>query len=344
MVTGLAAVAAAAVAVARAAADAPFVLVATQRTGSAWIEQTLKDRVCDVDADVEIMLDNDWCDDEAHARQKQYSDKKRTAAREGRRRLHGHCERNLTLHRLALEALFDPSAPVPAGLEHRSKFRKSLARARSGRAPTAFGFKWMTNQGLEELWPWFLDLAARRGVSLVFLYRRDFLRMTVSRLHVRGTMPAHPNGEAAVLKVRESTRVSLPTGSDLIRDLDHTRAKFAMMDAWRAEAGARGVAIYEAIYEDFVGREVDAFAALAGYLTRDLDSSRSTCDPAALPPLGASDPHWQQIHTAPTSTYVANWDAVVATLNGSAYAAFAREDAPFSSSSGHHADVAPPAP
>ena len=133
MVTGLAAVAAAAVAVARAAADAPFVLIATQRTGSAWIEQTLKDRVCDVDADVEIMLDNDWCDDEAHARQKHYSEKKRTAAREGRRRLHGHCERNLTLHRLALEALFDPSAPVPAGLARPTRRRRPPSRTAGAR-------------------------------------------------------------------------------------------------------------------------------------------------------------------------------------------------------------------
>ena len=60
----------------------PFVVVATQRTGSKWIMKTLRRQTCDVDAESELFTDN-----------------------------HGWDQYN---HREAIEAIFDQSLPLPA--------------------------------------------------------------------------------------------------------------------------------------------------------------------------------------------------------------------------------------
>jgi len=216
---------------------APYLLVATQRTGSAWIMKSLISRryglgECRLAGQYELFMQEqnktlgDWW--------------------------------NATVQREALAAVFDPRADVTRAVRERAPamYDKLLAYTRGqderwGAHPFGFGFKWMTNQGMDANWDWFLGLARARGVKVIFLKRRDYLRMAVSRYHnVKMHFEAHPT-EAEAVEIRHAP-VVLPNGTDLVDELDYYAAKFRHMDALRARADAAGVATMTVLYEDFV--------------------------------------------------------------------------------------------
>ena len=284
---------------------APFVLVATQRTGSRWIMETFKYQTCDIDpADTEIFDDKTWCVDRNNDQHNQRSS----------------CVRNLTLMREGLAAVYDPARPVSRALQENPHYFGEVMRSRGKREPEAYGVKWMTNQGMDEIWSWFLELAKARGIKLLFLHRRDYLRMAVSRLHMQDpTLVAHPHHEHDAQKIRD-TPVTLPTGDRLIKLLDLTRNKFGVMNDYRAAADAAGVLAKNLVYED-MGPE--KFASTKRWLVKGLNLTASSCDPASL----RNESKSVVIHNAPIRTYVANWAAVAATLRGTRYARFLQDDA-----------------
>ena len=271
----------------------PFVVVATQRTGSKWIMKTLRRQTCDVDAESELFTDN-----------------------------HGWDQYN---HREAIEAIFDQSLPLPASDGRQVVAQRFINRTRreDGLGPVAYGFKWMLNQGMAEQWPWFLRLCAARRVKLVFLHRRDYLRMAISTKNLKNTaLEAHPETEADLEAIRHSL-VHLATGPDLLEELGKYAAKFALMDAYRSDASRAGVETYRLVYED-IAADHTMFHDVRDFLVKDLDLARSACRPERLMPLDNSTD--VVIHSNRPSAYVANWRNVEATLRGSRYQHLLGED------------------
>ena len=87
-------------------------------------------------------------------------------------------------------------------------------------APRAVGFKWMTNQGHDELHARVLAKAKATGTRVIFLFRRNELRREVSaavNLEVGGEARglAHPATDAAAQLVR-ARRVKLRAGAALV--------------------------------------------------------------------------------------------------------------------------------
>ena len=292
----------------------PYIVVATQRTGSAWIMKTLHKKMCDIHAEPEIYLDSAgsgrWCEVDG------------PLGVPAKKLERGGCTRKLLLQLNSLQALYDPEATVDPRLLNDTTYHKwhglyDVARER--RRPFAYGFKWMLNQGFHELWPLVLELAANHGIKLVFLHRRDYVKMLISRAHERA-FTAHPD-EAGAAEIRTAP-VHLPTGPDLLEKLDALQLQFQFMDAYQAAAQARGVDTFKVVYEDVAADNERYFRKMWRFLTRSLDRSASSCDASAMPLLGGVGVH---IHPDPASTYVRNWDAVARTLNGTAYAAFAAE-------------------
>ena len=90
-------------------------------------------------------------------------------------------------------------------------------------APRAVGFKWMTNQGHDELHAHVLAKAKATRTRVVFLFRRNELRREVSaavNLAVGGEAAglAHPATDSAAQLVR-ARRVKLRAGTELVNEL-----------------------------------------------------------------------------------------------------------------------------
>lgn len=278
---------------------APFLLVATQRTGSAWIMKSLLSRSfglgeCRLAGQYELFM---------HASAKQNtSDDWWT----------------LDTQRDALAALYDQSAPVtPAVVANAPVMFEKLLNYTRGLDhrwtvhPFGYGFKWMTNQGMNENWDWFLGLARARRIKLVFLRRRDYLRMAVSKYH-NLQFRAHPTEKEA--EVIRHAPVVLPGGDDLLKEMDEVDATFAHINDLRARARRAGVSTLDVVYEDFV-RDYDTYLDVWRYVTRDLawDCNVTT--------ENIFKTHRVVVHPDPPSTYIANWPDVRATLAASKYAA-----------------------
>ena len=277
---------------------APFVMISSQRTGSQWIMKTLKKDVCDVDASSEIFTtDARW---------------------------------NTTFQMEALRLLFDVELPARSSLFDRvavpHQFADDLAKSRAYDHSTAYGFKWMLNQGMADLWDWFLDLAEARGLKLVFLKRRDLLRMYISTKEMKMghaarhdgvdgdiKMKAHPTTEAELDAVR-SEQLILPTGRELIGKLDVIANKFNRMGAYMAAAARRGIPTMEILYEDMSSNH-SRFLDVQRFLTRDLRGE--TCDGDARSAHLFDLDESIKIHAETPDHYVANWAEVEATLRRS---------------------------
>jgi len=286
---------------------APFALIATQRTGSRWIMETFDEQMCDVyPMQTEIFADRIWCVDRSNEHDRLSS-----------------CKRNKTLMREGLSVIYDAEAPVSPELNATSnRISREVSKIRMRDHPNAYGIKWMTNQGLDEQWPFFLELAKARGIKLLFLHRRDYLRMIISRIHMSDAkLDAHPHHEESVEKIR-NTLVVLPTGKELIKLLDSTKEKFGKMNEYREQAERAGVVAKNLVYEDM---NPEKFTNTWRWLVKDLNLTMSPCDETTLLPLNESKSI--AIHTAPLRTYVRNWEEVARTLRKTPYRRFI-EDVP----------------
>uniref|UniRef100_A0A0E0KEM7 Sulfotransferase n=1 Tax=Oryza punctata TaxID=4537 RepID=A0A0E0KEM7_ORYPU len=176
----------------------------------------------------------------------------------------------------------------------------------------AVGLKWMLNQGLVANHVNIADYFNRRGVSAIFLFRRNLLRQLVSQLannhdrylkQLNGTHKAHVHTayEAHIL-ARYKPRLNT---TSLIRSLkqvdDYTR------DALENLKSINHITIY---YEDLIRNR-----------TKLLD----VLDFLKVPRSKLVSRH-VKIHTKPLSEQIENWDEVYNALNGTQYESFLNAD------------------
>ncbi|KAK9012161.1 hypothetical protein V6N11_040230 [Hibiscus sabdariffa] len=176
----------------------------------------------------------------------------------------------------------------------------------------AVGFKWMLNQGLIAHHEEIVEYFKHRGVSAIFLFRRNLLRRMVSVLAnsydryaklLNGTHKSHVHShqEAAAL----SSYKPVINSTLLIKDLKEIG--LAAVKALEYFNSTRHIVLY---YEDLVTnrtklKDVQEFL---GIPQMELTSRQV------------------KIHKGPLSDFVKNWDDVNRTLSGTEYESFLRAD------------------
>ncbi|ONK56351.1 uncharacterized protein A4U43_C10F7520 [Asparagus officinalis] len=187
-----------------------------------------------------------------------------------------------------------------------------FSSASKNECTSAVGFKWMLNQGLLQNHDDIVSYFDKRGVSAIFLFRRNLLRRWVSILannhdrdtkQLNGTHKAHVHSkdDADVLarykpKINES--LLIPT----LKQADKWT-----IDALKYFKGNRHIVLY---YEDLAHnrtklKEVLEFLRVP---QRKLKSRQV------------------KIHTRPLSEQIENWDAVSKALKGTEYESFLQSD------------------
>ncbi|CAD5325422.1 unnamed protein product [Arabidopsis thaliana] len=170
----------------------------------------------------------------------------------------------------------------------------------------AIGFKWMLNQGLLENHKDIVEYFNRRGVSAIFLFRRNPLRRMVSVLAnsydryaklLNGTHKSHADALSRYKPVINST--------SLIHDLQETENSAAK--ALEYFNTTRHIVVF---YEDLITnqttlKQVQEFLNIP---VKDL-SSRQV-----------------KIHRGDLSDHIKNWEDINKTLNGTEYEKFLRAD------------------
>ncbi|KAK8694742.1 hypothetical protein V6N13_072287 [Hibiscus sabdariffa] len=174
------------------------------------------------------------------------------------------------------------------------------------------GFKWMLNQGLIEHLKQVVEYFNHRGVSAVFLFRRNLLRRMVSLLAntydrnaklLNGTHKSHVHSqeEAAALS-RYKPIINTTT---LVSDLKEV--EMDVVKAIKYFNSTRHMLLY---YEDLVANntKLNDVQEFLGLPQMELTSRQV------------------KIHKGPLSDFVKNWDDVVNTLNGTRYQSFLEAD------------------
>ncbi|GAV69047.1 hypothetical protein CFOL_v3_12548 [Cephalotus follicularis] len=176
----------------------------------------------------------------------------------------------------------------------------------------AVGFKWMLNQGLMEHHADIVKYFKKKGVSAIFLFRRNLLRRMISILAnsydkdaklLNGTHKSHVHSstEAHILaKYKPKMNATL-----LIPEL--TKAEEASAKALQYFKNIRHIVLY---YEDVINnrtklQEVQEFLRLP---VRELTSRQV------------------KIHSGLLSEQIENWDDVQQALKGTSYQSFLQSD------------------
>jgi len=176
----------------------------------------------------------------------------------------------------------------------------------------AIGFKWMLNQGLLENHKDIVEYFNRRGVSAIFLFRRNPLRRMVSVLAnsydryaklLNGTHKSHVHSPAEADALSRYKPVINSTS--LIHDLQETENSAAK--ALEYFNTTRHIVVF---YEDLITnqttlKQVQEFLNIP---VKDL-SSRQV-----------------KIHRGDLSDHIKNWEDINKTLNGTEYEKFLRAD------------------
>lgn len=175
---------------------------------------------------------------------------------------------------------------------------------------TAVGFKWMLNQGAMEYDKEALAYFKERGVSVIFLFRRNILRRYVSILAnvfdkeaklLNGTHQAHVHSkfEAEIL-ARYKPVVNVTFLPAYLQRIQKT-----MDDAFSFFKGSRHTVIY---YEEITKSEkVMEVLKFLGLKPRELTSRHV------------------KIHTKPLSEHVHNWEEVNKRLKGTDFEVFLQD-------------------
>ncbi|KAK0605464.1 hypothetical protein LWI29_027166 [Acer saccharum] len=175
----------------------------------------------------------------------------------------------------------------------------------------AVGLKWMLNQGLMEYHEEIVEYFKRRGVSAIFLFRRNLLRRLVSVLansydrHAKllnGTHKAHVHShtEAETLSSYKPVINSTSLISDL-KEVEVTANK-----ALKYFNSTRHIILY---YED---------------LLMNHKKLNDVLDFLRLPRMELRS-RQVKIHTGSLSEHIKNWDDINRTLNGTVYESFLRD-------------------
>ncbi|KAL6648024.1 hypothetical protein ACP70R_012248 [Stipagrostis hirtigluma subsp. patula] len=176
----------------------------------------------------------------------------------------------------------------------------------------AVGFKWMLNQGLMANHGDIVDYFNRRGVSAIFLFRRNLLRQLVSQLannhdrylkQLNGTHKAHVHTrhEAKIL-ARYKPRLNTTSLIWRLKQADEYNR-----DALDNLKSIRHITIY---YEDLIRNRTKLVDVL---------------DFLKVPRRKLASRH-VKIHTKPLSEQIENWDEVYNKLNGTHYESFLNAD------------------
>ncbi|KAL0928041.1 hypothetical protein M5K25_002275 [Dendrobium thyrsiflorum] len=178
----------------------------------------------------------------------------------------------------------------------------------------AVGFKWMLNQGLMENQEDTVEYFKRKGVSSIFLFRRNLLRRLVSLLanshdrdakQLNGTHKAHVHSRHEVQAEVLARFKPLIDVESLIPDIKQTR-KWST-DILQYFKGTRHMVLY---YEDLVRNQAKMMDVL---------------DFLRMPHAKLTSRH-VKIHTRPLSDHIQNWDAVSQALKGTEYESFLHSD------------------
>uniref|UniRef100_A0ACD5XLR6 Uncharacterized protein n=1 Tax=Avena sativa TaxID=4498 RepID=A0ACD5XLR6_AVESA len=175
----------------------------------------------------------------------------------------------------------------------------------------AFGLKWMLNQGLMDYPDDIVQYLNKKGVVVIFLFRRNMLRRLVSVLaneydgrtkQLNGTHKAHVHSqEEAEILARFRPEVDVSSLIPSIRD-----AEQSMEACLRQFRATRHMILY---YEDLI-RDDNALSRVQEFL--------------GVPARRLSSRH-VKIHTSPLPDLVGNWEEVRGTLTGTEYQRFLDE-------------------
>ncbi|RDX58941.1 Nodulation protein H, partial [Mucuna pruriens] len=187
-----------------------------------------------------------------------------------------------------------------------------LTSASKNECSAAIGLKWMLNQGLMEHPKEVADYFNRKGVSVIFLFRRNLLRRMVSMLansydrhakQLSGTHKSHVHSteEADTLSKYKPTINSTSLLADL-KDMEMRTAK-----ALEYFNITRHMILY---YEDLIKNQTKLkdMQEFLGLRPMELTSRQV------------------KIHRGPLSDHIKNWDDVNKTLKGTAFASFLQAD------------------
>lgn len=176
----------------------------------------------------------------------------------------------------------------------------------------AVGFKWMLNQGLIQHHKEIVEYFNNKGVSVIFLFRRNLLRRMVSMIAnsydryaklLNGTHKSHVHSheEASTLaKYKPEINTTL-----LITDLK--KMELAATEALEYFNSTRHLTLY---YEDLI---------------RNQTKLGDVLDFLKLPQMNLSS-RQVKIHSGPLREHIKNWDDVNKTLSGTTYESFLRSD------------------
>uniref|UniRef100_A0A2N9HT78 Sulfotransferase n=1 Tax=Fagus sylvatica TaxID=28930 RepID=A0A2N9HT78_FAGSY len=172
----------------------------------------------------------------------------------------------------------------------------------------AVGFKWMLNQGLMEHHKEIVEYFKKRGVSAIFLFRKNLLRRMISVLANTYDKAAKP------LNGTHKSHVHSPVEAHILAKYKPTINKTLLIPELKRteETTAKAIEYFKSTrhivlnYEDLINnrtklKEVQEFLWLP---YRDLTSRQV------------------RIHTAPLSRQVQNWEDVRKALKGTSYESF----------------------
>ncbi|POO02777.1 Sulfotransferase domain containing protein [Trema orientale] len=187
-----------------------------------------------------------------------------------------------------------------------------LSSASKNQCSAAVGFKWMLNQGLMEHHKEIVEYFNRRGVSAIFLFRRNLLRRMVSDLAnsydryaklLNGTHKAHVHSAEEAEKL--STYKPTINSTSLVADLE--KMELTAATALSYFNTTRHMILY---YED-VMKNPSKLKDVQEFLGLPVMELRS---------------YQVKIHKGSLSDHIKNWNDVNSTLKGTEYEHFLHSD------------------
>lgn len=187
-----------------------------------------------------------------------------------------------------------------------------FSSASKNECSAAVGFKWMLNQGLLEHHDEIAEYFNHRGVSVIFLFRRNLLRRMVSMLAnsydryaklLNGTHKSHVHSSAEAETLSKFKPTINP--QSLINDLKEMELTVAKaLEYFRS---TRHILLY---YEDIM-RDPTKLVDVQEFLK--------------LPPMNLTS-RQVKIHQGSLTQHIMNWDDVNKTLQGTTYESFLGAD------------------
>ena len=273
----------------------PFVVITTQRTGSAMLMEWLHQRDC-VKTGLELFINH-------------------------------HHVTNVT-RRDAYVALLQGHVSNAAGLKFQH-FAADVGALNASR-PAAFGFKWMLSQGVSgDFETWFGRIAIQHKVRLVFLRRWNVLRVYLSEESALITT-AHPSTNSNY----SAPLIVLKSGPALVGQLVYYKKMMEGVETLYEEAVSARISSVLVYYESLVDDPDTVVDLISGMLFDDATRARfPTCGVKCASVKGAGvdcdndgrkrgPERYAQIHSGTLDQYIANFEEVRGTLNGTIHAAY----------------------